>query len=290
MGFSSFGVWALEKGEWQSVWERITHPITLVVCCAISLIATVSGPFDTIHTMTTGTRLVFWVSVSFGTTLAAYTARTLTATQVSKDRPVLFETCAIGLMVLFSTPLVMGLSFLLGNPQCGGVIACIDEFAFYVTLISTAVFLVRRVIPGFEELVFFARDESGGLQLIAPSPIDPDQPAAPARPRLYRRLPRGTKGDILHLTANGHFVDVTLTTGSAQLRMRFADAVNEMDGVTGYCSHRSHWVARSAVAGHDRVDGKLVLVLVNGMEVPVSRTYRPGLEDAGLLPGARASA
>jgi hypothetical protein len=290
MGFSSFGVWALEKGEWQSVWERITHPITLVVCCAISLIATVSGPFDTIHTMTTGTRLVFWVSVSFGTTLAAYAARTLTAMQVSKDRPVLFEACAIGLMVLFSTPLVMGLSFLLGDPKCGAVMACIDDFAFYVTLISTAIFLVRRMIPGFEELIFFAKDESGGLQLIAPSPIDLEPAVPPGPPRLYRRLPDGTRGEILHLTANGHFVDVTLSTGVEQIRMRFADAVDEMDSVEGYCSHRSHWVARAAVCGHGRVDGKPVLVLVNGMEVPVSRTYRSGLEDAGLLPISRASA
>ena len=67
------------------------------------------------------------------------------------------------------------------------------------------------------------------------------------------------------------------------IRLRFGDAIEEMDPVDGFCTHRSHWVARQAVSGAERERGKIFLRLENGDRVPVSRTYMPDLEEAGLL-------
>ena len=46
--------------------------------------------------------------------------------------------------------------------------------------------------------------------------------------------------------------------------------------------HRSWWVAKDGVSETRRDNGKLVLVLKNGTDVPVSRTYQAAAKDAGL--------
>ena len=269
--------------------EHMTHPITVAICGFLTLVGTLSGPFGTIESMTVGERAVFWSVISFGSTALAFVMRRMALRLVPATRPVLFELVVTGLMVLAVTPLVVLLIYLMLPHACLSL-PCIAQLAFDVALITGAVFIVRRIIPGFEDMLFFARDESGALKVLTPSPLaelpksTSENPAD--RPRLYRRLPEDETGTILHLAANGHYTSVTLDTGRIDIRMRFSDAVNEMDEVDGHCTHRSHWVACAAVVGHGRVEGKPVLELVNGMSVPVSRTYRPDLEAAGLLPVA----
>jgi len=80
-----------------------------------------------------------------------------------------------------------------------------------------------------------------------------------------------------------HFVDVITDTGTQTLRLRFADAVDEMEPAKGFLTHHSHWMSQDAIEGVERQDGKLFLRLNNNDIVPVSRTYRPALADAGIL-------
>ncbi len=101
--------------------------------------------------------------------------------------------------------------------------------------------------------------------------------------RLLRRLPDEADQTVLRLSAEGHIVHVVMAQSRHRLRMRFSDAVDEMDAADGFCIHRSHWVARGAIAGHKTVNGRPVLILTNGDEVPVSRKYQPDLEAAGVL-------
>jgi len=63
--------------------------------------------------------------------------------------------------------------------------------------------------------------------------------------------------------------------------MRLADAVDELEGLDGAQVHRSWWVARDAVRDVRRGDGRAVLSLPDGLEVPVSRTYGRVLREAG---------
>jgi DNA-binding LytR/AlgR family response regulator len=65
--------------------------------------------------------------------------------------------------------------------------------------------------------------------------------------------------------------------------MRLADAIAETEGCTGLQVHRSHWVALDHIAAARREGARGVLTLVDGREIPVSRTYVPSLRDAGLL-------
>lgn len=102
------------------------------------------------------------------------------------------------------------------------------------------------------------------------------------QPRLTRRLPHGFSGQITHLTVNGHKVHVATSQGPFDLRMRFADAVEEMSEVDGFCVHRSHWVTKAAIQNVLTRNGRPVIVMNDGDEVPVSRKYQDNLTKVGL--------
>ena len=65
--------------------------------------------------------------------------------------------------------------------------------------------------------------------------------------------------------------------------MRLRDALSEIDVEQGMCVHRSHWVATNMIEKFDTVDGKEVVRLKCGREVPVGKKDRPELVKAGII-------
>jgi len=65
--------------------------------------------------------------------------------------------------------------------------------------------------------------------------------------------------------------------------MRLGDAIAELEGLEGAQTHRSWWFAKSAVADVTKLDGRAMLTLKDGAEVPVSRGFVKGLRTAGWL-------
>lgn len=112
--------------------------------------------------------------------------------------------------------------------------------------------------------------------------LHPGTAAAPV-PRLLNRLPATLRGSLLRLTVRDHYVDVHTDKGMHSLLMRFRDATQEADGVEGFCTHRSHWVAQAAVTGVRRENGRIFLTLKDGTDIPVSRKYKKNVVDAGFL-------
>lgn len=109
-------------------------------------------------------------------------------------------------------------------------------------------------------------------------------PSAPPAPRFVDRLPAKLHGaDIQAVKAEDHYLRIFTTKGSDLILMRLSDAVVELDGLEGAQTHRSWWVARAAVQGAVRRDGRAVLQLDGGVEAPVSRNYVRSLRDAGWL-------
>jgi len=107
-------------------------------------------------------------------------------------------------------------------------------------------------------------------------------------PRLFRRLDRNAKDvSITRLTVNDHYVIVGLSDGSEErLLMRLCDAIAEMDQIAGFTTHRSHWVSQSHIQGLVHEGRREWLELTTGVRVPISRTYRPVLVAAGVIPKA----
>lgn len=79
-----------------------------------------------------------------------------------------------------------------------------------------------------------------------------------------------------------HYVDVHTDKGNTLVLMRLADAIAEMEGVSGMQIHRSHWVALDAVAGSLRKDGRLFLRMTDEKLLPVSRSSLDAVRVAGL--------
>ncbi len=106
-----------------------------------------------------------------------------------------------------------------------------------------------------------------------------DAPAPDTRFR--RRFPAGLTGRLLCLEMEDHYLRIHTDKGSDIILMRMSDAEEELSEIEGLRVHRSWWVAREAVTGVRRDGTRLTLLIENGLEVPVGKTYRGALRDAG---------
>lgn len=98
------------------------------------------------------------------------------------------------------------------------------------------------------------------------------------------RLPIKFRTADLHaISSEDHYLRVHTSLGEEMILMRLADAVRELAGADGLQVHRSWWVAKQGVQDEKRVDGRSLLVLPSGTEVPVSRSYRAKAKEAGLI-------
>ena len=98
------------------------------------------------------------------------------------------------------------------------------------------------------------------------------------------RLPVKFRTAELHaISSEDHYLRVHTSLGEEMILMRLADAVRELSGSEGLQVHRSWWVAKSGVTDEKRVDGRSLLILPSGTEVPVSRSYRGKAKDAGII-------
>ena len=87
------------------------------------------------------------------------------------------------------------------------------------------------------------------------------------------QLPLEKRGDLLCLEMSDHYLKVYTDKGHHLVLMRFKDALIQLEDVEGMQTHRSWWVALSAIESMKKENRKMVLVLSNGVEVAVSRTF-----------------
>lgn len=265
--------------------QRCFQPYTLALWSLVAVAAVIMGPFGTYSSMPLETRTVYWglvcgLSVFVGDLVRQY-VEAIARDQSEIWRDVLH---VVGVTLVLS-PIVFLLTAMLGRTIVAGTMRYWTVMLF-VFLVTALVSSLRRIYVRHHSLSDLIADETGTMTLDALGMVEemievppPPKPSV----RLYSRLPDGTQGEILHLSARDHFVDVELDGALISLRMRFADAVAEMDGVPGHVTHRSHWVSNAAIDGAERDNGKLVLRLTNGSKVPVSRTAKPKLEEVGVL-------
>jgi len=109
-----------------------------------------------------------------------------------------------------------------------------------------------------------------------PAPAAPDGIAPPAlRARLPPRLARAR---LVAVEAEDHYLRIRTDAGSALVLMRLGDALEALSGLDGFRTHRSWWVARTAVEAVRWKGGRGALTLSDGSSAPVSRTYAAALK------------
>jgi hypothetical protein len=140
--------------------------------------------------------------------------------------------------------------------------------------------LLKDVLPS----VFGVTLVMTGLAFLVRRPMTQTHAARPDAPppKFLERLPPRLRGaELFAVEAEDHYLRLHTSLGQDLVLMRLADALVELEGLEGAQTHRSWWVARAAVASAERLDGRAVLTLKDGAEVPVSRGFARALRTAG---------
>ena len=133
-------------------------------------------------------------------------------------------------------------------------------------------FVISLVITAINQLIV---PVSRPAATVAPAP-------SPVRSAFMDRLPPRLRDAALHaVEAEDHYLRVHTAKGSDLILLRLSDAVTELAGLDGAQTHRSWWVARAAVRGVARGDGRATLTVEGGLKVPVSRAHAAALRAAG---------
>ena len=237
--------------------ERKGQLVWLAVWALATVLSTIAGPFGTHDALTPGLRLIYWEGVIalsvFGSVLVLHVARGATVwTSIM---------LWIGFIAALSALIHALNSWVF--PQWGGV----GQLLYLSAIIAVTVLVVHGTVA-LARYVF-----------VPPSEAPPQDPEA----AFLRKLPLGRRGPLIRIEAQDHYLNVVTQNGSALLLLRLQDAVAALHAADGLQVHRSHWVAKNAVAQHRRIQGRDFLVLVSGDEIPVSRSFRPAVLVAGLI-------
>ncbi len=109
----------------------------------------------------------------------------------------------------------------------------------------------------------------------APRPVPEGLAPAALRAKLPPRLARAR---LVAVEAEDHYLRIRTEAGSTLVLMRLGDALEALSGMDGYRTHRSWWVARTAVEAVRWKGGRGALTLSDGSSAPVSRTYAAALK------------
>lgn len=109
----------------------------------------------------------------------------------------------------------------------------------------------------------------------ASRPVPEGLAPAAIRTRLPPRLARAR---LVAVEAEDHYLRIRTEAGSALVLMRLRDALDALAGLDGFRTHRSWWVARTAVEAVRWKGGRGALTLSDGSTAPVSRTYAAALK------------
>ena len=116
--------------------------------------------------------------------------------------------------------------------------------------------------------------------LIEASPIEaaPGDPTAVFRQRLSAKRRAAT---ILAVEAEDHYLRVHTDAGDELITAKFGDALAELGEAGGFRTHRSWWVAASAIDEVTWLRGRGEAKLKTGLTVPISRSNAAPRKAAG---------
>ena len=105
-----------------------------------------------------------------------------------------------------------------------------------------------------------------------------DEPPAQAAPQLLDRVAHAERGRLLAIRAEDHYVRIYTDQGEGMTLLRLSDAIMMAHPVAGMQIHRSIWVADDAIRQFRRAGHAGVVLLSNGLELPVSRSHCASFE------------
>lgn len=254
-------------------------PYHLPWVLGLAMVMAVTGPFGSYDRMGIDVRLVYFTTIGF-----------LTWAQVIG--------CIIGLGRIEATnrwrvPVRMTVAGLVAAlPSTGEIIvlhgwlvAPVPWRAFAYIYPQTAfIAVIISILIGLsvERRLHAEADAERARVAANPPPIEPSIEPLPA-PDFFRRVPPALGRDLLALEMEDHYLRIHTALGSDLILLRLRDALAELGPARGRQVHRSWWVAEGAIASVVRDQRRPILVLRNGLRVPVSKTFRDQVREAGWL-------
>lgn len=231
--------------------EITRRRVPLMIWAMVTVVAAVAGPFGTHDAMGLGGRALYWGAVAGGSILLNFGAR-----HVAREMGRLGRITVAAGFVLLVSGLAHGLNTVLFAGWGG-----LADWAYLMGTVGLVLAAVNLVI-----------------WLVIPA----NAPVAPEGDVFLRRLPIELRGPLVRIEAQDHYLNVVTARGNTLILMRLGDAIAELSG-QGLQVHRSHWVVPRAVAKHRREGARDILVMADGAEVPVSRSFRGAAQEAGFF-------
>jgi hypothetical protein len=230
------------------------------------------GPFGT-FAQTFSARTLFWVPVVWLNWIVAEAIVRGVLSRLPERVPA--RVVAVpALSALILTPIAVGVvagtAALVGMP----IDDSLGQLAWKVLLVAFAI-----ALPAYAWSVARSNRAAADMDRAIDRALED---AAAAGGGFERRWPAGLHGHLLFLEMEDHYLRIHTTEGSGVVLCRMEDAAHELAD-RGMRVHRSYWVAAGAVAGARRKGDAWRLRLTDGREIPVGRTYKAAVREAGWL-------
>ena len=242
--------------------------IDLAVMTVIGVLLALLGPYGT-FTQPLALRLAIWVGLAY----AGYAIYSPVGTLVERmHRAYALPKLGLWIAGTLVATIPMAIVVWLLNALYGPLPIPSAERALSHYL---NVLVIGAAVTGLMQVL----DRDPGPAAEEPTPAPATKPAN----TFLARLDPSLGSDLLALEMEDHYVRAHTALGSELVLLRLRDAVAELDDAEGMQVHRSWWVARESVEDIKRDGRNVRLVLVNGIEAPVSRANVQVLKDAGWL-------
>lgn len=212
----------------------------------------VMGPFET-YTMDLATRALYWtLCIGAGWVISVTFILTSERLPVFANwQPILRIVFAIAMAAIPIFLLVVQIDKII-NPNSDIPLSPTMFMNVGVVVILISSVIIMRIKP----------------RMIKPAPV-------PDRCTFLDRLPPTLGSALISISSFDHYIEVTTAKGKDLIYMRLSDALEELANYPGQQVHRSHWMSAHAFSGTSRVKGRLMAHLVDGRELPVSRSFGP---------------
>jgi DNA-binding LytR/AlgR family response regulator len=251
-------------------------PYQLPWVLGLAVVMAVTGPFGSYSYMSLGVRLVYFIIIGVlgwmqVITLAAWFGRIEPI-----DRwPVAARMTLVGILAAVpgTLEIVVVHSWLAWPVPLSAVPFIFPQNAFLSVVISVLVGL------WVEQRLHAVADTERARVAALPQ----KDAKATTTPDFFRRIPPALGRDLLALEMEDHYLRIHTALGSDLILLRLRDALGELGPLAGCQVHRSWWVAKGAVTSAEGTSGRPMLVLRNGLHVPVSKSFRDSAKEAGWL-------
>jgi DNA-binding LytR/AlgR family response regulator len=255
--------------------RSIPHHLPWV--CGLIVVMAVTGPFGSYESMGLAKRLVYFACIGLLFWLQVIgVAFLLLRFEPSSGWSITSRMALAGFVASIPGTLEIILihSWLVRRIPLSAFMEIFPSTAFLTVVVSVVIglFVERRL-----HVVADAERARVGAM---PAPETP----AVAAPDFFRRMPPALGRDLLALEMEDHYLRIHTALGSDLILLRLRDALAELGPTRGRQVHRSWWVAEGAIQSVER-GARPVLVLRNSLRVPVSKSFRDQVREAGWLDG-----